>query len=244
MNPIDTLSQNKFLSKFVNLLKNPKYGKISDEITKICDTGGGVTILAPINKAVLNAPKEILSNDELVNSILSYHIIPKQILYTGLLLDNVVTAKTLNGEQLIFTKDGNDIYVGNVNIRAKIIMPDILAYDGVIHVIDTVLLPLSIPTTEIFPLPPSTPTTSTSISPTSSPSQNPTPNIGGIIGSALGGFVCGGVLMLGSFFLYRYYIIKKRRIERLIPYHYSPSGSDVSNNSRDLPLLPPAAITR
>ena len=246
MNPMGTLSQNENLSTFVKNLKNPKFGKLSDEIAKIYNAGEGITILAPTNDAVLNVPKDILSKNELVNPILSYHIIPKQILYTGL-LDNVITAETLKGEMLTFTRDGSDIYVGNVNLRAKITMTqsDILAYNGVIHVVDTVLLPLSIPIDQSVPIsptgsfpppPPPTTTTSTSISPTSSPVpiiKNPTLNIGIMIGSALGGIFGGGALILGGFFLYRKYTIKKSKGgEELFPYYYDLGHNQPSTSSQ------------
>ena len=49
------------------------------------------------------------------------------------------TAKTINGESLTIQTQGNSVMVNN----AKVTKPDIACTNGVIHVIDTVLMPIA-----------------------------------------------------------------------------------------------------
>ncbi len=52
-------------------------------------------------------------------------------------LSDGLTAPTLQGQELTFTIDDAGVSVGN----AKVVTADVNASNGVIHVIDTVLLP-------------------------------------------------------------------------------------------------------
>ncbi len=50
-------------------------------------------------------------------------------------------AKTVNGQELTIKVEGGTVRVNN----AKVVKPDVLASNGVIHVIDAVVLPASDP---------------------------------------------------------------------------------------------------
>lgn len=242
------------------ILQSENYGKLADEIAKVNDAG--VTILALTNDVILiSAPKEITKNLSLINPIFSYHIIPKQIIYSGS-IENVITAKTLKDEIITFTRDNGELYVGNAITKAKIIQADVITYNGVLHVIDNVLIPPNIQITPgdnpTVPLPPPSPS-DISTQPPSSPSKSPKPvpvensssNVVIIVASALGGLIGGGLIVLGGFFLiYRKYIKKAKTNQELFPYilghnninsqpsHYSNYSNYSHTNSNDNYSIP------
>jgi uncharacterized surface protein with fasciclin (FAS1) repeats len=103
---------------------------------------GPFTVLAPTDEAFAKLPKgtvEMLllpeNKDKLV-AILSYHVVPGVAAYS----DTVVGMKelpTVEGSTIPVTVDGSTVKLGD----AKVIAVDVEASNGVIHVIDTVLIP-------------------------------------------------------------------------------------------------------
>uniref|UniRef100_A0A7C4LRW8 Fasciclin domain-containing protein n=1 Tax=Schlesneria paludicola TaxID=360056 RepID=A0A7C4LRW8_9PLAN len=94
----------------------------TDDAFKKLPAGTVENLLKPENKAQLAA-------------ILKYHVVPGRVFSNDLLAAK--KAKTLHGGQLTATVDGN---VAKVN-GATLLTTDLDASNGVIHVIDTVLLP-------------------------------------------------------------------------------------------------------
>jgi uncharacterized surface protein with fasciclin (FAS1) repeats len=99
---------------------------------------GPFTVFAPNDEAFAKLPKgtveSLLKDIPKLKSILLYHVVSGNILSAD--LSHNMKAKTLQGEKVkIRTKGGV-----RVN-EAKVITPDIKTSNGVIHVIDTVLLP-------------------------------------------------------------------------------------------------------
>ena len=108
--------------------------------------GTNLTIFAPTDAAFAALPKGTLAkliqpnNKAALTQILTFHVLPKEVL--GANLDRVkskTSFETLNGANLTFEKRGAKI--GN----ARIVTRDILTDNGVIHVIDAVLLPPNLP---------------------------------------------------------------------------------------------------
>jgi len=100
---------------------------------------GPFTVFAPTDDAFAKLPEgtvEALLNDvEKLTSILTYHVVAGKVMASDVV--NMTSAKTVNGQSLTITvKDGN-VMVDN----AKVIKTDIVCSNGVIHVIDTVVLP-------------------------------------------------------------------------------------------------------
>ncbi len=101
-------------------------------------TGGPFTVLAPTDEAFAKLPKGtvegLLEKPEELKKILLHHVIEGEVL-----AETVVTlteAKSLLGQTLtIDTEDG--VKVGG----ATVVKTDVKASNGVIHVIDTVILP-------------------------------------------------------------------------------------------------------
>ena len=73
------------------------------------------------------------NKDKLV-AILTYHVVPGKVMSTD--LTEGMKAKTVNGAEVTITLDGGPKVDG-----AVISMPDVAASNGVIHVIDSVILP-------------------------------------------------------------------------------------------------------
>ncbi len=101
---------------------------------------GPFTVFAPTDAAFAALPagtvEDLLkpeNKDKLV-SILTYHVVPGKVMSTD--LTEGMKAKTVNGAEVTITLDGGPKVNG-----AVISMPDVAASNGVIHVIDSVILP-------------------------------------------------------------------------------------------------------
>ena len=102
---------------------------------------GPLTVFAPTDEAFAKLPKGTLEDllkpenkDKLV-SILTYHVVPGKVMASDVVKIN--SAKTVNGQELTVKVDGDTVTVNS----AKVIKTDIVCSNGVIHVIDTVVLP-------------------------------------------------------------------------------------------------------
>jgi len=74
-------------------------------------------------------------NKEKLKAILLYHVVSGDV--TAAQVVKMSSAKTVNGQNLKLTVDDGTVMVND----AKVVKADVLASNGVIHVIDTVLLP-------------------------------------------------------------------------------------------------------
>ena len=101
---------------------------------------GPFTVFAPTDAAFASLPTgtiEALLADPsgLLTDILLYHVVGAQALSTD--LTNGMTITTLEGNDVTVTIDANGVFINN----AQVIVADLLADNGVVHVIDAVLLP-------------------------------------------------------------------------------------------------------
>ncbi|XP_053114317.1 stabilin-2 isoform X2 [Hemicordylus capensis] len=99
---------------------------------------GPFTVFAPSTQAMLNESKmNSWYAKGVLPQILRYHVVScTGLLYNDLILGKTVT--TLQGEQLKITFSQNSVFL---NGKAKILNSDIITTNGVIHIIDTVLIP-------------------------------------------------------------------------------------------------------
>ena len=102
---------------------------------------GPFTVFAPNDAAFAKLPAgtidALLKDKEKLASILTFHVLPGRVLAADVLKAKRVQPATVNGQKLdVVVKDGA-VYVGG----ARVIATDITASNGVIHVIDMVLLP-------------------------------------------------------------------------------------------------------
>lgn len=100
---------------------------------------GPFTVFAPTDEAFAKLPKGtlegLLKDKEALKKILLYHVVSGNVMSTDVV--KLTEAKTVEGSKVkISVKDGK-VMIND----AKIIKADIKASNGVIHVIDTVILP-------------------------------------------------------------------------------------------------------
>lgn len=102
---------------------------------------GPFTVLAPTDDAFAKLPEgtvEMLlkpeNKDKLV-SILTYHVIPAKAMAADVV--KMDKATTVQGQDVMIKVMGDKVMVNN----ASVIMTDVKASNGVIHVIDTVIMP-------------------------------------------------------------------------------------------------------
>jgi transforming growth factor-beta-induced protein len=102
-------------------------------------TDGPFTVFAPTDAAFAALPagavEALLGDIELLTRVLTYHVVAGE-LNAGAVLSRSELA-TLNGGTLPVRTEGGSAYVG----EARITQTDVFASNGVIHVIDAVLLP-------------------------------------------------------------------------------------------------------
>ncbi len=102
---------------------------------------GPVTVFAPTDEAFAKLPAGTLDdlltpeNKDKLRAILTYHVVAGELPSAKLV--TLSSAKTLNGQEVKITANGGHVMINN----AHIVKADIPASNGVIHVIDTVLLP-------------------------------------------------------------------------------------------------------
>merc|ERR1711976_260654 len=107
---------------------------------------GPFTVFAPTNEGFAALPADTLNNlmkpenkAQLVD-ILTYHVLPEQVLSTELTLFQRVA--TVEGKNLHVLKISDAIHVGpDVRNLRKVVGADNLASNGVAHIIDGVMLP-------------------------------------------------------------------------------------------------------
>jgi uncharacterized surface protein with fasciclin (FAS1) repeats len=140
-----TNAGNKTIAQIVNMSEDYKLLKLALSRTGLLDdlnTRGPFTVFAPDNKAFAavglpdaNAIAKI--NKETLKSILLYHVIGSKVLAVNIPAADNTPVKTLNGKDVFVTKKDGNVCVNG----AMVIMADIIASNGVIHVVDKVLIP-------------------------------------------------------------------------------------------------------
>jgi len=100
---------------------------------------GPFTVLAPTDDAFAKVPKAtlegLLKDKKALAGVLTYHVIPGKAMAADVV--KLKSAKTVQGEPVaIEVKDG-EVHING----AKVVKTDIVCSNGVIHVIDAVLLP-------------------------------------------------------------------------------------------------------
>jgi len=99
---------------------------------------GPFTVFAPTDAAFAKLPpgtvEALLQDKQKLAQILTYHVVPGKVVAADVKPGPV---KTVEGQNLNITAKGGNVMVND----AKVIKTDVMASNGVIHVIDTVVLP-------------------------------------------------------------------------------------------------------
>jgi PGF-CTERM protein len=140
--PTQTLAQvaanNTDLSNFTSLLKKAN-------LTNVLNGPGNYTVFAPNNAAFSKVDASKLAgwqnNTTALRNVLWYHVIPTKILSNDFTGSGTLT--TVNGLSVPYSVDGTKIKVDNATVTKA----DVNATNGVIHVIDSVMIPPTATTT-------------------------------------------------------------------------------------------------
>jgi uncharacterized surface protein with fasciclin (FAS1) repeats len=100
---------------------------------------GPFTVFAPTDEAFARLPQgtleDLFANPEALTDILLYHVVDGQV--TAADITGMDTATALTGKTLDIVVDGDTVEVNGANV----LTPDLEASNGIVHIIDTVLMP-------------------------------------------------------------------------------------------------------
>lgn len=102
---------------------------------------GPFTVFAPINSAFAKLPKEVVAdllkdeNRAQLQGILTYHVVSGKVMAADVV--KLKEAKTVNGAAVSIRVENGKVFVN----EAQVIKTDIVCSNGVVHLIDSVILP-------------------------------------------------------------------------------------------------------
>jgi uncharacterized surface protein with fasciclin (FAS1) repeats len=98
---------------------------------------GPFTVFAPTDEAFAKIPKDqldaLLADKAALTKVLTYHVVAGKVMAADV---KAGSAKSVEGSNLTITTEG-----GVMVDKAKVVKTDIAASNGVIHVIDSVMMP-------------------------------------------------------------------------------------------------------
>jgi uncharacterized surface protein with fasciclin (FAS1) repeats len=102
---------------------------------------GPFTVFAPTDEAFANLPagtlEALLADTDTLAKILTYHVVPGKVMAADVV--GLTSAETVAGMPLTISVHGDTVMING----AKVLVTDIECTNGVIHVIDTVIVPAS-----------------------------------------------------------------------------------------------------
>jgi len=123
------------------------------DLVEVLQSDGPFTVFAPTNDAFAKLPKETLSsllkpeNKATLQKVLTYHVVKGNLMAADVLKaikdnDGKLSVKTVSGDSFtVTTKDGKVVIVDAKGNTSTIVKTDVKSSNGVIHVLDTVILP-------------------------------------------------------------------------------------------------------
>ena len=130
LNVADTIAQTPSLSTLSGLIT-------SAGLTADLQSAGPFTVFAPTDAAFAKIPKAdldaLLKDKAALTKVLTYHVVPGKVMAKDVKAGNV---KTVQGGNLTLAT------MGGVTVNgAKVVAADVAADNGVIHAVDTVIMP-------------------------------------------------------------------------------------------------------
>lgn len=110
-------------------------------LVETLQSSGPFTVFAPTNEAFAKLPAGTVEsllkpeNKDKLIAVLTYHVVPGKVLAKDVV--GLKTAKTVQGQDVKVTVSDMGVMIDN----ARVVATDIKAENGVIHVIDSVILP-------------------------------------------------------------------------------------------------------
>ena len=121
----------------------PQLSTLNEMITKAGLSGmlkeaGPFTVFAPTNEAFAKVPTKTMSDlaahPDKLKAVLAYYVVPGKVMAADVKNSN---AKTANGANVALSKSGEFVTVEDAVVQRA----DIMATNGVVHVVDSVLMP-------------------------------------------------------------------------------------------------------
>merc|ERR1719253_668415 len=128
---VETAQATTSLSTLVSVLTMTAYKPVLDALSG----AGPFTVFAPTDDAFKAAGVNV-SDVATVTAVLTYHVLNGKVMSGDLKATQEVA--TLEGRKITVTKDANGVMI---NGKAKVTTADVEATNGVVHIIDQVLLP-------------------------------------------------------------------------------------------------------
>lgn len=109
------------------------------ELVDVLRGDGPFTVFAPTDEAFAAIPEAdlqaLLADKEALTAVLTYHVVPGKVMAADVV--GLTSARTVQGQDLDIAVDMGTVKVDDARVTAT----DIQASNGVIHVIDAVILP-------------------------------------------------------------------------------------------------------
>jgi uncharacterized surface protein with fasciclin (FAS1) repeats len=122
--------------RFTTLVKLVKKAGLADDLAS-----GELTVFAPTNKAFNKLPRKTLRavkrDKDLLISVLTYHVVAGEVPASEVVKLDGKRVETLNGKTVRVRVNGSKVRVN----RSKVTQTDIDATNGVVHVVNRVLVP-------------------------------------------------------------------------------------------------------
>ncbi|WP_115462533.1 fasciclin domain-containing protein [Winogradskyella aurantiaca] len=146
---VDVAAGNKDFSTLVTAVKAADLAGVLSGTPE----SGGWTVFAPTNEAFAKIDKNTLNsllqpeNKKALANILTYHVVPSKLMASDVVAalkqnNGKVEVKAVNGDVLtVMSKDGKIWIKDTKGNYSEIVATDVKGSNGVIHVIDTVVMP-------------------------------------------------------------------------------------------------------
>lgn len=132
MSVADTIAANPSLSTLSSLI-------VKAGLTPALNGAGPYTVFATTNdafKAIPNKTMKALADDPaMLKEVLAYHVLPTKVMAADV---KNGSAKTVNGASVALAKAGDFVTVEESMVQTA----DIAASNGVVHIVDRVMIPL------------------------------------------------------------------------------------------------------
>ncbi len=110
------------------------------ELVEVLKGEGPFTVFAPTDEAFAKIPAEtlnaLLADKAKLSEVLLYHVVAGDVKAADVV--KLTEAETASGKKVMIKVEGDKVFVND----AQVIITDIVASNGTIHVIDTVLIPM------------------------------------------------------------------------------------------------------
>lgn len=123
------------------------------DLVEVLQSDGPFTVFAPVNKAFENLPQGALKtllepeNKKTLQKVLTYHVVKGNLMAKDVLTaieknGGKLAVETVSGDKFTVMLKGEDVVIMDQNKNyATIVKTDVKASNGVIHIIDTVIMP-------------------------------------------------------------------------------------------------------